>query len=69
MPYDEVMKKFKQRRLHSGSKTGPVVTNPQQAVAIEESEKRAAGRGNEEYQPAKKKTLSRRMMEAMHGRD
>ena len=28
------MHKFGQRDLHSGSKSGPVVTNPKQAVAI-----------------------------------
>ena len=28
------MKKFKAGKLHSGSKKGPVVTNPKQAIAI-----------------------------------
>ncbi len=28
------MKKFKAGKLHSGSKSGPVVTNPKQAIAI-----------------------------------
>jgi hypothetical protein len=42
MPWNEVMRKFKQGKEHSGSKTGPVVTNPKQAVAIMLSEKRAA---------------------------
>ena len=28
------MRKFKEGKLHSGSKTGPVVTNPKQAIAI-----------------------------------
>ena len=28
------MKKFKSGTLHSGSKKGPVVTNPKQAIAI-----------------------------------
>jgi len=32
------MKKFGQGKLHSGSKKGPVVTNPKQAVAIGYSE-------------------------------
>ena len=32
------MHKFKQGDLHSGSKTGPVVTNPKQAIAIALSE-------------------------------
>lgn len=30
----KTMKEFEEGRLHSGSKTGPVVTNPRQAVAI-----------------------------------
>lgn len=32
------MKKFKSGKLHSGSKKGPVVTNPKQAIAISLSE-------------------------------
>lgn len=32
------MDKFKSGELHSGSKTGPVVTNPKQAIAISLSE-------------------------------
>ena len=32
------MKKFKEGKLHSGSKKGPVVTNPKQAIAISLSE-------------------------------
>jgi hypothetical protein len=32
------MKKFKEGDLHSGSKKGPVVTNPKQAIAISLSE-------------------------------
>jgi hypothetical protein len=32
------MKKFKQGKLHSGSKKGPVVKNPKQAIAISLSE-------------------------------
>lgn len=32
------MHKFKEGDLHSGSKNGPVVTNPKQAVAISLSE-------------------------------
>lgn len=30
----ETMKEFKKGKLHSGSKTGPTVTNPKQALAI-----------------------------------
>lgn len=32
------MRKFKEGTLHSGSKSGPVVTNPKQAIAISLSE-------------------------------
>lgn len=32
------MEKFKSGSLHSGSKNGPVVTNPKQAIAISLSE-------------------------------
>lgn len=52
MPFDQVMKKFKSRTLHSGSPAGPVVTNPRQAVAIKMSEQKAADAGKTEYQPA-----------------
>jgi len=34
----EEMHKFKEGALHSGSKKGPVVTNPKQAIAISLSE-------------------------------
>lgn len=34
------MRKFKEHKLHSGSKKGPVVTNPKQALAISLSESR-----------------------------
>jgi hypothetical protein len=34
----KVMREFKQRKLHSGSKHGRIVTNPMQAVAIALSE-------------------------------
>ena len=39
MPASEVMPKFQHHELHSGSKKGPLVTNPIQAVAIMYSEK------------------------------
>jgi hypothetical protein len=39
------MGKFKAGSLHSGSKHGPEVTDPKQAVAIMLSEKRAAAKG------------------------
>lgn len=34
----KVMTEFKEGKLHSGSKKGPEVTNPKQAVAIAYSE-------------------------------
>jgi hypothetical protein len=34
----KVMGEFKEGDLHSGSKKGPVVTNPKQAIAISLSE-------------------------------
>lgn len=36
----KVMKEFEEGKLHSGSKKGPVVENPKQAIAIALSEKR-----------------------------
>jgi hypothetical protein len=36
----KVLREFKNQTLHSGSKTGPVVTNRRQAVAIALSEAR-----------------------------
>lgn len=38
----KVMGEFKAGELHSGSKKGPAVTNPKQAVAIGYSEARKA---------------------------
>ncbi len=38
------MKEFKKGELHSGSKSGPRVTNPQQAIAIALSEARRLGK-------------------------
>ena len=40
----KVMEEFKEHKLHSGSKKGPLVTNPKQAVAIGYSEKRKQGK-------------------------
>lgn len=36
----KVMTEFKDKDLHSGSKTGPIVTKPKQAIAIALSESR-----------------------------
>lgn len=35
---EKVMHEFKEGELHSGSKKGPVVTNPKQGIAIAISE-------------------------------
>lgn len=40
---EKVGKEFKEGKLHSGSKKGPVVTNPKQMVAIGLSEARKKG--------------------------
>lgn len=39
----KVMKEFSEGKLHSGSKSGPTVTNPKQAVAIGYSESKKKG--------------------------
>lgn len=48
----KVMHEFEEEKLHSGSKKGPVVTNPKQAIAIGLSEARKAG---EKVKPKKGK--------------
>jgi hypothetical protein len=40
----KVMDEFKHGKLHSGSKKGPKVTNPKQAIAIALSEQRKANK-------------------------
>lgn len=50
MPYNEVMPKFGKGQLHSGSKSGKVVTNPKQAVAIMYSEEGEAKAGKKDYE-------------------
>lgn len=49
---ERAMKEMKAGTLHSGSKKGPVVTNPKQAIAIGLSEAKKAGG----KVPAKKKS-------------
>ena len=56
MPADEVMHKFKEGELHSGSKVGPKVKDRKQAIAIMLSEKRAAKAGKKEYQSKGKRS-------------
>jgi hypothetical protein len=46
----KVMTELKEGKLHSGSKKGPIVTNPKQGIAIALSEARKAG---EKVKPAK----------------
>jgi Family of unknown function (DUF6496) len=48
----KVFKEFSEHKLHSGSKKGPIVTNPKQATAIALSEARKAG---EKVAPKKSK--------------
>ena len=50
MPWNQVMHKWGEGELHSGSKSGPKVKSQKQAVAIMLSEKRAAKKGKKEYQ-------------------
>jgi uncharacterized membrane protein len=40
---EKVMREYKEGKLHSGSKKGPKVKNPKQAIAIGLSEARKAG--------------------------
>lgn len=41
---EKVMHEFKEGKLHSGSKKGPEVTNPKQAIAIAYSESKKVGK-------------------------
>lgn len=60
MPFNEVMPKFSAGHLHSGSKSGPKVTNPKQAVAIMYSEK-GESKKKPEYRAKHKDGLSKAM--------
>ena len=53
----KVMHEFKQGDLHSGSKKGPKVENPKQAIAIALSEARQSGA---KVAPKKKTTANKR---------
>lgn len=55
MPSRDVMPKFYRGQLHSGSKSGPVVTSPAQAKAIASSEARAEKANGGRYPDRKKK--------------
>jgi hypothetical protein len=59
MPWDEVLRKFKEGELHSGGPQGPKITNRKQAIAVMLSEKRKSegtGAKADEYKshPARK---------------
>jgi hypothetical protein len=40
----KVMREMKEGKLHSGSKSGPIVSNPKQGIAIALSEAKKEGR-------------------------
>ena len=46
MPASEIMHKFKEGKLHSGSPNGPIVKNRQQAIAIKMSYERKEHKKN-----------------------
>ena len=54
----KVLKEFKSGKLHSGSKKGPEVTNPKQAIAIALSEARKVGSKISKKKMKKKKSDS-----------
>ena len=51
--FKKVMREYKEGELHSGSRKGPKVTNPKQAVAKKAS--RDVGKYAEKYQPKGKR--------------
>ena len=57
MPSKDVMHKFSQGKLHSGSKKGPAVKSRKQAVAIMLSEKRKEGKQGGRYHQRKDKEI------------
>jgi hypothetical protein len=62
MPSSKVMKKFEKHKLHAGSKHGPIVTNPKQAVAIkmsEEHKEKATGSADTRGKKARNKRLEK----------
>ena len=61
MPSKLVMSKFKRGALHSGSKSGPVITSRKQAIAVMLSEKRNEDEhGGEYHEPAQRLRVKRR---------
>ena len=67
MPFDQVLSKFKARKLHSGSKKGPKVKNRKQAIAIMLSEKEKAKGGKSEYKSKKKRPGIGSIAEDLYG--
>jgi len=51
----KVMREFKEGALHSGSKSGPLVENPKEAIAIALSEARRMGKKMAKMMKKKKK--------------
>lgn len=49
----KVMKEFSAGELHSGSKSGPMVTNPKQAVVIAYSEAKKAKKKHKKHKTSK----------------
>jgi len=63
MPSSQVMKKFSKGKLHSGTKKGPKVTDPKQALAIMYSEKRDEGSlGSKKHKKKEKKSFARALV-------
>ena len=60
MPSREVLGKYKRGELHSGSKSGPVVKDRAQAVAIMLSEKRNEDEHGGQYHESKRLRVKRR---------
>jgi len=60
MPSSLVPKKFKEGSLHSGSKSGPIVTKRSQMQAIMLSEKRNEDEHGGQYHESKRLRVKRR---------
>jgi len=60
MPSREVLGKYRRGQLHSGSKSGPMVKDRAQAVAIMLSEKRNEDEHGGQYHESKRLRVKRR---------
>lgn len=56
---EQGMKEFKSGQMHSGSKAGPTVTNPKQAIAISLNSARKAGAKGVTPPPTRSRSLSK----------